>query len=160
MKKTTFLLMSVVALFVVALTSCDFLDSEKQLVGTWTVSYNEDNCVTTNTYTFNSDGTFKEVIESEFVNGTLKSVAEGTWRVKNEVIEFEYNLDKTKGYVNGEEDEEVTADLVSTNRKENAMTTEYRDRNSVYGFTIVKVNDKKLLVKTGDKDSELELTKK
>lgn len=159
MKKTNLLLLMLVALFATALTSCDALNKEKQLIGTWSVSYDEEDCVSTNTYTFKSDKTFTEVIEHEYEEGTLKTVSEGTFRVSQDVIEFEYNLDKCKGYVNDEEDEDYTADLVKNNRIENAKTTEYRQKHSVFGFTIESVSDTKLVLKTGDVNDKLELTK-
>lgn len=160
MKKTTLFLVSIVTLFAMVFTSCDFLDKEKQLVGTWSASYEGDDCVSTNTYKLKSDNTFTEEIVDEYEEGTIKTVSQGTWRVKDDVLEFEYNLDKCKGFVNDEEDEELTADLIKTNRAENAKTTEYRGKGSVFGFTIVSVNETKLVIKTGDRDSELELTKK
>ena len=160
MKKTTLLFVSLMAFFVTTLTSCDILDKEKQLVGTWSASYDNDDCVSTNTYTFKSDNTFVEEIVDVYEEGSLKSVSEGTWRVKNDIIEFEYNLDKCKGYVDDEENEDYTKDLIKTNRAENARTTEYRNKGSVYGFTIVSVDEKKLKIKTGDINNELELTKK
>lgn len=158
MKKTNILLMMLVALFATALTSCDALNREKQLIGTWETSYTDDSYPATSSYTFNNDNTFEEVVEIQFPEGTLKLVSPGTFKVKNGVVEFMYDLDECKAYADGEFDESLTESLVNDNRKENDKTNEFRKENNVYGFKIVKVDQKTLVLSTSDQD-ELTYTK-
>ena len=177
MKKNYFVLLAVTSLL---LSGCaqnktyeasEWEDSEEEVVeltpdeqaaqditGTWSYTYQDsDGYPVTNTYVFNSDKSLVESIVGVYSNGTLKMESKGVWKVRDNIIEFLYELDECKSYIDGVFNDELTQALRDEDKQENLKVREYKEQGKTYGFPIVRVSDDELVINMqGD---EITLTK-
>ncbi len=117
------------------------------IAGTWEYSYVDgDGTPTTNTYEFNEDGTLVETVTGNYNGTILKFVSKGVWKVRDNIVEFLYELDKCRATVDGVQDDDFTKGLRDEDKKENLKVREYKERGETYGFSIVSVADDQLVL--------------
>ncbi len=119
----------------------------RDIVGIWSFSSSDDDgSPQTNTYTFNEDGSLVETITNTYPNGTIKMQSEGKWKVRDNIIEFLYELDRCKAYIDGVIDDDATQALREENKQENLKVREYKEDGRTYGFPIVSITDDSLVL--------------
>lgn len=130
----------------------------RDIVGTWSYSYEDnDGTPTNNTYDFNEDGTLVETVTATYPGGTLKMVSNGKWKVRDNIIEFLYELDDCKAYLDGVINDEFTQALREEDKNENLKVRDYKERGETYGFPIIRVSDNELVLNM--QGEEITLTK-
>lgn len=161
MKKSVLFSVSLLVLVMMSFSSCGDIGTELKLNGTWHTEFvDEDGYKNEATYTFNNDNTFTEVctLYDPTDLGTMVMTSSGKFDVRDGVIEFVYDLDKSKTTLDGEKNQELTQILIDENTEENEKTAKYKKKGQVYGYIIESVDDNRLVVST-DEDTQVVYTR-